>query len=90
MDCWYFRRENGSFKSRVDYPVQMPVPLLERLIVVASNAGELVLDPMCGPGTTLVAAKRMGRHFLGIDLAEKATAIARQRLDNETRPLILG
>lgn len=70
-------------KDRTGYPTQKPVALLERIIQVSSNEGDLVLDPFCGSGTTLVAAQRNRRRWVGIDVSETALSIARQRLDEE-------
>jgi site-specific DNA-methyltransferase (adenine-specific) len=70
-DTWYVSRVCGTFHERVDHPCQMPEALLERIIKVASNPGDLVLDPFAGSGTTLVAAKRLARKWLGIELSEQ-------------------
>ncbi|MFL5338826.1 MAG: DNA-methyltransferase [Gemmataceae bacterium] len=79
-DTWYVSRVCGTFKERVDHPCQMPEALLERIIRVASNPGELVLDPFAGSGTTLAAAQKLGRQWLGIELSEKYAEQVRQRL----------
>src|SRR5262249_49930775 len=87
-DAWHVRREAGTFKGRVKgHPCQMPLPVLERIIRVSSNPGELVLDPYAGSGSTLVAAKRLGRRYLGVELSEAYAAIARNRLAQEAGPL---
>lgn len=62
------------------YPTQKPVKLLERIVLMASNPGDLVFDPFCGSGTTLVAAKMQGRRFLGSDISLDAVEISRDRL----------
>lgn len=80
MDTWYVSRVCGTFKERTGHPCQMPEALLERIIRVASNPGELVLDPFAGSGTTLVAAKRLGRRYLGIELSTEYAERVRQRL----------
>ena len=67
-------------KERTGYPTQKPVALLERIVSASSNPGDLVLDPFCGSGTTLVAAQRLGREWIGIDASEEAVEIARGRL----------
>ena len=59
----------GTFKERTGHPCQMPEAVLERIIRVSSNPGDLVLDPFAGSGTTLAAAKRLGRRYLGIELS---------------------
>ena len=65
-----------------DYPTQKPTRLLERIIEISSNPKDIVLDPMCGSGTTLIAAKRLGRKFIGIDDNPDATKICKKRLDS--------
>ncbi|HVK08820.1 MAG TPA: site-specific DNA-methyltransferase [Gemmataceae bacterium] len=79
-DTWYVPRVCGTFKERGDHPCQMPLALLERIIRVASNPGDLVLDPFAGSGTTLAAAKKLGRDYLGIELSENYADRVRDRL----------
>jgi DNA modification methylase len=75
-DTWYVPRVCGTFKERTAHPCQMPEAVLERIIGVSSNPGDVVLDPFAGSGTTLAAAKRLSRHYLGIELsAEYAEGI---------------
>ncbi|HQS15053.1 site-specific DNA-methyltransferase [Reyranella sp.] len=71
---------NPTSKERVGYPTQKPVALLEQFIAAATMAGDVVLDPTCGSGTTLVAATKMGRRAIGIDASADACAVARRRL----------
>lgn len=79
-DVWDVAAINNMAKERTGYPTQKPLALLERLVAAHSRPGELVLDPFCGSGTTLVAAQRLGRRALGIDIGAEAVRIARQRL----------
>ncbi|MCH5323443.1 MAG: site-specific DNA-methyltransferase [Helicobacter sp.] len=69
-------------QERVNYPTQKPISLLERIIKIASNEGDLVLDPFCGSGTTLLAAKFNNRYFMGIDISRDAVQISKDRLKN--------
>jgi site-specific DNA-methyltransferase (adenine-specific) len=69
----------SSAKERVDYPTQKPVALIRRFIRAATVPGDVVLDPTCGSGTTLVAALQEGRPAIGIDISEDAIAVARRR-----------
>lgn len=62
------------------HPTQKPVALFEYLIKTYTNEGDLVLDNCIGSGTTAVAAKRTGRHFIGIELSEEYCEIARKRI----------
>ncbi len=74
---------NNMADERVGYPTQKPLALLELLIGACCPPGGLVVDPCCGSGTTLVAAKRLGRAYIGADLNPQAVEIARRRLDAE-------
>lgn len=62
------------------YATQKPLALLERIIRVSSNVGDLVLDPFCGSGSTLIAAERLGRRWIGIDKSSVAIELTRRRL----------
>ena len=75
-DTWYVPRVCGTFKERTGHPCQMPEAVLERIIRVSSNPGDLVLDPFAGSGTTLATAKRLGRRYLGIELSRQEYAEA--------------
>ena len=59
-DTWFESRVCGTFKERVNHPCQMPEAVLERIIRVASDPGDVVLDPFAGSGTTLAVAKKLG------------------------------
>ena len=67
--------------ERINYPTQKPIALLERVIAASSDKGDLVVDPFMGSGTTLVAAKRLGRDFAGCDISADAVAVAQSRLE---------
>lgn len=67
-------------KESVGYPTQKPVKLLKRIVEASSNEGEVVLDPFCGSGTTGVACKKLGRHFVGIDDSLEAVRLSKRRL----------
>jgi site-specific DNA-methyltransferase (adenine-specific) len=69
-------------KERLGYPTQKPVALLERILEASSNPGDIVLDPFCGCGTALVAAQKLGRQWVGIDITYLAIAVMRSRLHN--------
>jgi DNA modification methylase len=69
-------------RESVDYPTQKPVKLLERIIQISSGPKDIILDPFCGSGTTLVSALNLGRKFVGIDSNSKACEISRIRLRN--------
>ncbi len=79
-DTWYVPRVCGTFKERLNHPCQMPEAVLERIIRVASNPGDLVLDPFAGSGTTLAVAKKLGRRCLGVELSDEYADGVRKRL----------
>jgi DNA modification methylase len=66
--------------ERLGYPTQKPVALLERFIQASSNTGSTVLDPFCGCGTTIDAAEKLGRKWIGIDITQLATSLIKSRL----------
>jgi site-specific DNA-methyltransferase (adenine-specific) len=66
--------------ERLGYPTQKPVALLERIIQASSNPGDVVLDPFCGCGTTIDAAEKLGRQWIGIDITQLATSLIKNRL----------
>lgn len=70
--------------EKTDYPTQKPKALLERIIRASSNEGDVVLDAFCGSGTTLAAAHRLERHWIGIDTGRLAIETARKRLERES------
>ena len=75
---------NSSSKEDIGYPTQKPVALYERIINCASQPGDLVLDPFCGCATTLAAAERLGRQWVGVDLWVKGKEVLKDRLEKET------
>jgi hypothetical protein len=66
--------------ERLGYPTQKPVALLERIIQASSNPGDVVLDPFCGCGTTIDAAQKLGREWIGIDITQLAITLIKKRL----------
>ncbi|MEW5818231.1 MAG: site-specific DNA-methyltransferase [Spirochaetota bacterium] len=73
---------NPKAAERTGYPTQKPVLLLERIIELVTDRGDLILDPFCGSGTTLVAAQLLERNSIGIDISSDAIQITRDRLNN--------
>ena len=72
-----------SSKERTGYPTQKPLALLDRIIKASSNEGDIVLDPFCGCATACVAAERLGRQWIGIDISPSAEEITKLRLTEE-------
>jgi site-specific DNA-methyltransferase (adenine-specific) len=67
-------------EEKLGYPTQKPVGLLERIISASSNEGDIVLDPFCGCGTTVHAAQKLNRRWIGIDVTNLAIALVERRL----------
>lgn len=84
-DVWDIPYLNPKAKERTGYPTQKPILLLERIIELVTDAGDHVLDPFCGSGTTLVAASLMKRTGLGIDRSSDALDLCRQRLNSPVK-----
>jgi hypothetical protein len=92
QDVWMdIPRLDAHSSERLGYETQKPVALLERIISASSRPGDVVLDPFCGSGTTLVAAERLGRGWLGIDssLLAGSLALGRTRGVVGTKPIRL-
>jgi site-specific DNA-methyltransferase (adenine-specific) len=79
-DCGAMRANTPLIDETTGYPTQKPEALLERIVRAASTEGSVVLDPMCGSGTTLAVARRLGRRFCGIDQSPVAFETSAQRL----------
>lgn len=69
-------------RERLGYETQKPLALLERIIQASSNEGEVVLDPFCGCGTAVVAAHKLDRRWIGIDITHLAIAVMKKRLQD--------
>ena len=71
---------NSQAIERLGYPTQKPLALLERIITLATNPGDVVLDPFCGCGTSIHAAQKLGRQWIGIDITYLAINLIKRRL----------
>lgn len=71
---------NSRAAERLGYPTQKPLALLERIIEASSSPGDVVLDPFCGCGTTIEAAQKLGRRWVGIDVTYLASHLIKSRL----------
>ncbi len=82
-NVWAIPIINPMSKERKGYPTQKPLALLERIIEASSNEGDIVFDPFCGCATTCLAAERLGRQWIGIDISYKAFELIKERLSDE-------
>lgn len=80
-DVWNIPYLNPKAKERTGYPTQKPVLLLNQILNIATEEGDLVVDPFCGSGTTCVSAKYLKRQFIGIDISQDAVDLANSRLE---------
>ena len=84
-DIWEIPYLNPKANERVGYPTQKPILLLERIIELVTDKNDIVLDPFCGSGTTLIAAKLLNRNYIGIDISEEAIELTKKRLKNPVK-----
>ena len=82
-DVWRVPVISSSAKERVGYPTQKPIDLYVRIIRAASKKEGIVLDPFAGCATTLIAAEQEGRHWVGIDIWDRAHNVVIERLKQE-------
>jgi len=80
-DVWTDIHRIRHNKRRDEHPCQLPIPLLERLILMTTDVGDVVLDPFLGTGTTAIAAKTLQRHYIGLELDPMYVDIATQKLE---------
>ena len=93
-DVWYFNRVNNMTKNKLkiaDIPTMYPIPMIERIITMSSNKGDIILDPFVGSGTTMIAANNLERNSIGIDIDKRYKPIIERRLKEEVnkQPQIL-
>jgi len=81
-DVWDIPYINSQSAERLGYPTQKPLSLLERIIQASSNEGDVVLDPYMGSGTTIEAAAKLGRNWIGMDLNEESLTITKKRINS--------
>jgi len=67
--------------TQLNHPTEKPVNLLE--VILKDNVGDIILDPFCGSGSTLLAAERLGRRWIGIEISSEYCKIAQERIDRE-------
>ncbi len=79
-DVWKIPMVSGNFLERTGHPAQYPEKLIERIVLAASNPGDIVLDPFMGSGTTAVVAKRLSRSYIGYEIVPEYIQMADARL----------
>ena len=82
QDVWTDIVMGPTSGERLGYPTQKPVELLERIVASSSNPGDVVLDPFCGCGTTVHAAEKLGRQWIGIDITHLSISLIEKRLND--------
>jgi len=88
-DVWTDIHRIRHNNRRDEHPCQLPIHLLERVVLMSTDPGDVVLDPFLGTGTTAIAAKALGRHYVGIELDPQYAAIARHKLE-KVQPSVYG
>lgn len=89
-DVWTDIYRVRHTKRRDEHPCQLPIHLLERLILMTTDDGDIVLDPFIGTGTTAVAAKRLARNYIGVDIDRKYVSITKEKLEGVSTNQING
>ena len=77
----YVVGKNAEDQEAKGHPAPFPCQLVRDHILSWTNEGDIVLDPMCGSGTTCKVARQLGRHFIGIDVSKEYCGLARARLE---------
>ena len=80
-DVWTDIHRIKHNRKRDPHPCQLPIHLLDRLILLTTDENDIVLDPFSGTGTTAISAKRLGRRFIGFELDEKYVEISKRKLE---------
>ena len=80
-DVWYMQMVSGNYPERTEHPAQFPEELIKRVISVASNEGDIVLDPFIGSGTTARVALDLNRKYIGYDNVKEYIEMAERRLN---------
>jgi site-specific DNA-methyltransferase (adenine-specific) len=89
-DVWTEIHRIKHNKSRDKHPCQLPIHLLERLILLTTDENDVVLDPFSGTGTTAIAAKKLGRNYIGFELDEEYVSISKSKLKKTQENMKLG
>ena len=79
-DWWHIPTIGSTAKERLGYPTQKPEKLLEKIIIASSNPMDIILDPVCGCGTAIAVAHKLGRRWIGIDVSPTACKVMVKRM----------
>jgi site-specific DNA-methyltransferase (adenine-specific) len=88
-DIWTDIHRIKHKKDRDAHPCQLPIRLLERIILIASNEGDIIFDGFVGTGSTVIAAKKLNRSYIGIDIDKKYIDITEKKIKTVISPLNL-
>lgn len=88
-DIWWNIHRIKHKKYRDQHPCQLPVKLMERIIKLSTNPDDVVFDPFCGAGTTAIAARKTGRHFVTLDIDKRYVSVAKKNLER-MQPTLTG
>ncbi|MEA2064916.1 MAG: site-specific DNA-methyltransferase [Patescibacteria group bacterium] len=89
-DVWNDIHRIRHKKRRNEHPCQLPIPLLERMILMTTDKNDIVLDPFMGTGTTAVAAKQLSRNYIGIELDDDYVRIAKENVKKAKKTKLNG
>lgn len=89
-DIWTDIHRIRHKKNRDEHPCQLPVHLLERIILLSSDEGDVIFDPFSGTGTTAIAAKQLGRNYICVDQDKDYVSIAKNKLENVSSSSIIS
>ncbi len=84
-DVWNIKSVFNMSKEYIGYPTQKPLALLDRIIKTSCSEEGIVLDPFCGSGTTCIAAEKLNRKWIGIDISIKSYELVQKRFKKELR-----
>lgn len=86
-DWWFYEQVKNVSSEKTGHPCQLPLAMMLRIVQMVTPVGGIMLDPFSGSGTAPVAAKKLGRHYVGIEKDEKYVALSRERLSVVSRDL---
>ena len=85
----YFIGPNASAYKKTEHPTEKPEALIERLVLVNTNEGEIILDPFCGSSTLAAVCEKLNRRWIGIEFKKEYCKMAKERIEREIEQLKL-